>query len=148
MSTRVEGSLSTQLSPFGPQWPVGRAGEAAPIGQQVQQALFGKPKPVVLDPAQFPELVSALRLLRKYRKKLAVMAGDAEDDYDLMLADGTIAQIDEQGTIYVGAKFLAACKGNPELLVGVLAHEIGHRPKRWDSYRKPRQLKREELETI
>jgi hypothetical protein len=148
MSTRVEGGLSTQLSPFGPQWPTAKAGEAAPIGQQVQQALFGKPKPVVLDPAQFPELAAALRLLRKYRKKLATMAGDAEGDYEVVLADGTIAQIDEQGTIYMGARFLAACKGRPELLVGVLAHEIGHRPRRWNSYRKPRQLTRDELDTI
>jgi len=148
MSTRVEGSLSTQLNPFGPQWPTAKAGEAAPVGEQVQQALFGKPKPVVLDPAQFPELAAALRLLRKYRKKLTAMAGDAENEYDLVLADGTIAQIDDQGTVYVGARFLAACKGKPELLVGVLAHEIGHRPKRWNEYRVRKQLTREEIETI
>jgi hypothetical protein len=148
MSTRIEGNLSTRLSPFGPQWPTTKAGQAAPIGEQVQQALFGRPKPPVLDPAQFPQLAASLRLLKKYRKKLANMAGDCEDDFDVVLADDTIAQIDEHGTIYVGARFLAACKGQPELLVGVLAHEIGHRPKRWGAYRQPRQLSKKELESI
>ena len=34
-------------------------------------------------------------------------------------------------TIYVGAKFLQKFLAKPEVLVGVLAHEVGHRPKRW-----------------
>ena len=48
MSRRIEGGLSTQLNPFGPQWPTTKAGETPPIGQQVQQTLFGKAKPAVL----------------------------------------------------------------------------------------------------
>ncbi|MBI3180308.1 MAG: hypothetical protein HYZ27_11645, partial [Deltaproteobacteria bacterium] len=148
MANRIEGGLSTQLNPFGPQWPTARAGETPAIGAQVQQALFGKPKPPVLDPAQFPQLAAQLRLLAGYKKKLALMAGDEEDDYDIVLADGTIAMIDEQGTIYVGAGFLAACGERPEVLVGVLAHEIGHRPKRWRDYPARRQLSHRELEAI
>src|SRR5690606_2207996 len=62
--------------------------------------------------------------------------------------DGTIAMIDEDGRIYVGAGFLAACAEQPEVLVGVLGHEIGHRPKRWREYKTRRQLSREELEML
>jgi hypothetical protein len=148
MAGRIEGGLSTQLNPFGPQWPTGKVGEAPSIGDQVTQTLFGKVKPMVLDPARFPALAEQLRTLNRYKKKLAAMAGDKEDEYDIKLADGTIAMIDEKGTIYVGAKFLAANADAPEVLVGALAHEIGHRPKRWSSYRARRRLTREEIEYI
>jgi hypothetical protein len=148
MSQRIEGGLSTQLNPFGPQWPSTKAGEAPPIGQQVQQALFGKPRPVILDPARFPQLAEQMKLLNKYRRKLATMAGDDEDDYSVLLADGTIAMIDEAGNIFVGAQFMAGFADKPEVLVGALAHEIGHRPKRWGEYRHRRQLTREEIEQI
>ncbi len=148
MSRRIEANISTQLNPFGPQWPSGKVAETRTVGEQVQQALFGRPKPAVLDPAQFPALVESLRLLNKYRKKLAVMAGDEEDDYRIELADGTIAMIDEQGTIYMGEAFVAAFAERPEVLVGALAHEIGHRPKRWGGYRAQRQLTRSELTAI
>lgn len=149
MSSRIDGGLSTQLNPFGPQWPTAsRSQEAPPVGQQVQQTLFGKAKPAVLDPAQHPELMAQLQQLNKFRKKLATMAGDREEDYSVALADGTIAMIDEQGVIYVGAKFLAAFGDTPEVVVGALAHEIGHRPKRWGQYRVRRQLNREEMEYI
>jgi len=146
--TRISGGLSTNLNTLGPQVSSGKAAEAPPVGKQVQNALFGRPKPTVLDPAQFPHLSEQLKLLARYKKKLAVMAGDDEDDYELVLADGTIAMIDEQGNIYVGAGFLQAAKDMPELMVGVLAHEIGHRPKRWNEYRTKRQLTREELEML
>ncbi|MBI5507202.1 MAG: hypothetical protein HY903_00490 [Deltaproteobacteria bacterium] len=148
MAGRIEGGLGTQLNPFGPQWPTARAGEAPSIGEQIQQTLFGKPKPAILDPAAFPQVAEQLKLLHKYKKKLAVMAGDKEDDYDIQLADGGNAMIDQAGTIFVGAKLLALCKEKPEVLVGALAHEIGHRPKRWGSYRVRRQLTREEIEYI
>lgn len=148
MSRRIEGGLSTQLNPFGPQWQSGKAGEVPSVGQQVQQALFGRARPPVLDPAQHPQLAEQLRLLNRYRRKLAVMAGDQEEDYRVVLADGTIAMIDDEGTIYVGAGFLAAHAGVPEVLVGVLAHEIGHRPKRWKNYRVRRQLTDDELAAL
>jgi len=149
MAGRIEGRLSTQLNPFGPQWQgTTKAGEAPAIGQQVEQALFARAKPTVLDPARFPELAAQLRMLNNYKKKLATMAGDREEDYDLQLADGTIAMIDGEGVIYVGAAFLAAHAAKPEVLVGALAHEIGHRPKRWKEYRAKRQLSRDELAYI
>ena len=149
MSSRIEGGISPGLSPFLPPTVSGRAPAEVPsVGQQVQLALFSRPPPVVLDPAQFPALAEQLRVLNKYKKKLAQLAGDDESDYTLHLADDTVAQIDEKGNIYVGAQFLEHAKDTPELLVGVLAHEIGHRPKRWRNYRVRRELTREDLDAL
>ena len=148
MSTRIEGGLSTQLNPFGPDWDAGRTQEAQPVGQQVQNALFGKAKPPLLDPARFPELAHMLAQLYKLKRKFATMAGDKDEDYLLALADGTIAMIDEYGVIYLGAGFMAAHLDQPEVVAGALAHEIGHRPKRWDKYKARKQLTKLQLEEI
>jgi len=59
MAGRIEGKVSTQLNPFGPQWPTAKAGEAPSIGEQVTQTLFGRAKPTVLDPSRFPQLASS-----------------------------------------------------------------------------------------
>jgi hypothetical protein len=86
--------------------------------------------------------------LHAYRKKLARLAGDREDDYDLRLSEGTIAMIDQQGVIYVGKQFLLNHAENLPLLVGVLAHEIGHRPKRWEEYKQENARTKEEIEQL
>ena len=148
MSSRIESGISTQLNPFGPQWPAGRAQEAPSIGEQIRQTLFGRAKPTLLDPAHFPALAAQLSMLARYKKKIAAMAGDRDEDYELALADGTLAMIDEHGTIFVGKGFLTAFAKAPEVLVGALAHEIGHRPKRWGAYQVRRQLSREEIEYL
>jgi hypothetical protein len=149
MSRRIEGGLTSQLNPFGPQWQTNKSPNDVPsVGAQVQQALFSRAKPMVLDPAQYPHLAEQMKLLQKYKKKLSQMAGDKEEDYDVVLCDGGIAQIDENGTIYVGAKFLQKNADNPEVIIGALAHEIGHRPKRWQEYRVRRELTRDELQAL
>lgn len=148
MSTRIEAHVSTQLNPFGPDWKSVQTGQVPDIGQQVQQALFGRPKPPVLDPANFPELAAAIAGLNKYKKKFALLAGDDESEYTIVLADGTIAAIDDAGIIYIGADFLAAHLGKPEVILGALAHEIGHRPKRWKNYKTRRQMSKEELDAL
>ena len=146
--TRIEAGVSAQLNPFGPDWQTAKAEETASVGQQVQAKLFGRIKPPILDPALFPEVAAAMAQLQRFKRKLAVMAGDKDEDYLLALADGTIAMIDEYGVIYVGAGFLRACADKPEILAGVLAHEIGHRPKRWNGYRSDKQLAQGELEAL
>jgi hypothetical protein len=148
--TRIEGSsITSTLNPFSHQTrDTQQAAKAPTVGSQVQQVLFGKAKPPLLDPALFPQLAEQLQLLRKYKKKLATMAGDSDDEYSLYLADGTIAMIDAEGRIFVGAEFLATCTNLPEVLVGVLAHEIGHRPKRWKQYKSQRQLSQQELHRL
>jgi hypothetical protein len=145
---RIEGGISTQLNPYGPQWSTQKAGETPTIGQQVQQTLFGQPRPVVLDAAEYPALCDLLAVLRKYLGKLARMAGDDESDYAVVLADGAIAMIDHLGTIYMGAGFLSAFKDHLDVLVGAMAHEVGHRPKRWAEYRVQRRLNQKEIESI
>ena len=149
--SRIDGGIGTRFNSLNQNLDTantGKSAQAPEVGQQVQQALFGKAKPPVLDLAQFPHLAEQMKFLRKYKKKLAAMAGDEDDDYELVLADGTIAMIDESGRIYVGAKFLSACKDNPEILFGVLAHEIGHQPKRWNKYRERKQLTQGQLEAL
>lgn len=149
MTNRIGGGVSTQLNTFSQQASASAQSKQTPeVGQQVSQALFGRAKPPVLDPAKFPQLAEQLKLLQRYKKKLATMAGDDEDDYDICLADGTIAMIDEEGMIYVGAGFLEACCEEPEILVGVLAHEIGHRPKRWKQYKERKELSVQELQAL
>ena len=111
--TRIEGgTVSTTFSTLQPQAQA-RATETPQVGAQIQEVLFGRAKPPVLDPAKFPALAEQLRLLGRYKSKLAEMAGDRDDDYRLVLADGTIAMIDQEGTIFVGAGFLQACADRP-----------------------------------
>jgi hypothetical protein len=133
-------------NPFGVQ-QTGKKQEPQSLGDQVQDSLFGKKKPPVLDPDD-AECARWMARLEPYRKKLARMAGDREDDYRLLLADGTIAMIDREGTIYVGKTFLLESAAQLALQVGVLAHEIGHRPKRWIEYRSAAPRSREEMEDL
>jgi len=111
----------------------------------MQQSLFGKNKPQIIDSddALTDRLMAELHA---FRKKLARLAGDAPSDYDLTLAEGTIAMIDSQGLIYVGQKFLLSA--DKDTRIGVLAHEIGHRPQRWNEYRQEMPRNREELEDL
>lgn len=150
MSTRrIDAGVSSQLNPFGPQWPTSKNVDDIPsVGDQVKQALFARARPTLLDPAKFPELAAQLKLLSKYKKKLSELAGDEDGDYELVLADGANAQIDENGVIYMGADFLTANQNKPEVLIGALAHEIGHKPKRWSEYKVRRELSREDLEAL
>ncbi len=122
--------------------------QAVSVGAQVQAALFGRPKPPLLDPQRFPELAPLLAKLNRLKRKVAHLAGDADEDYVLLLADSTIAMIDEQGFIYLGAGFLSSTADRPEIMAGVLAHEIGHRPKRWREYRTKKNLEKRELEAL
>jgi hypothetical protein len=146
---RVGGGGTNLLNPFGPQWQRGRAaGEIGSIGQQVQQTLFGKQKPVILDAKNFPHLSQQMMLLKKFRRKITSMIGDSDDEYPMVLADGTIAMIDSEGRIYMGARFLEEQGDEPGVLVGALAHEIGHRPKRWGQYVAERELSKDEMQAI
>lgn len=134
--TRVPGGGVSTRNPFGASFPgkAAKGAEQASLGQQVQQELFGKKKPRELD-ADDKDTAAQLARLHAYKGKLARLAGDDDKDYSLALAEGTIAMIDASGKIYVGKRFLLANADQLELLVGVLAHEIGHRPKRWSEYR-------------
>ncbi len=150
MSRRIEGGVSPQLNPnVTTSSSMASQAEQVPlVGDQIVNALFGRQHPPILDADQFPELAAMIAMLNRFRKKLAVMAGDDEDDYVVVLADGPLAMIDELGTIYFGAGFLLQCKDVPEILVGALAHEIGHRPKRWIEYKVRKKLSVEEMHAL
>jgi hypothetical protein len=147
--SRVSGGISTR-NPFGPNWGKSKAqstGGSQTVGEQVQSELFGKKKPQVLDEDD-ADISRLMGRLHAFRKKLARLAGDEEEDYDLTLAAGTIAMIDDKGLIYVGKGFLLDYAENLDLQVGVLAHEIGHRPKRWNEYRASIPLTKEDKEKL
>ena len=147
---RIKGNMSTQLGTAQQaqtsQKP--RSGEA--VAKRVQENLFGRVRPRLLQAADFPELAELLRMLNGYRRKFAALAGDPEADYTIVLADDAIAAIDEHGTIFMGVAFLKAHRRRPEVLVGALAHEIGHRPKRWRQtrYQIPRDLSGDQLSML
>lgn len=146
--TRVTGGGVSTRNPFGPVGPRAKGAEQAEsLGQQVQQELFGKKKPRVLD-ADDADTAAQMARLHAFAKKLARLAGDDEDDYRLVLADGTIAMIDRSGTIYVGRSFLLAHAHDVDVLVGVVAHEVGHRPRRWDEYRATTPRTKDELHEV
>lgn len=150
MSSRISGGVSAR-NPFGPDWGKargpGQTGNAESVGEQVQSQLFGKKKPPVLDEDD-ADVAAQMARLHAWRKRLARLAGDDEDDYALCLSTGTIAMIDERGLVYIGKEFLLGHMDQPGVLVGVLAHEIGHRPRRWAEYRSAAPVSKEEAEKL
>lgn len=144
--TRVAGG-GLSRNPFG-HVEARRAAEPGSLQQQVEQELFGgKRKPQVVDD-ESRKGEERLALLGAWVKKLARFAGDDEGDYRVRFAKDTIAMIDQQGVIYVGTGFLDAHEHDPAVVVGVLAHEVGHRPKRWRSYRAEQPRTKEELQAL
>ncbi len=149
MGYKISSGMSTTLNPFGPDWS-GPVQQSAPtsVAEQVEDSLFGKKKPPLLNEDDFPEAAEVLAKLDKYRRKICVLIGDPEDDYRLQLADGTIAMIDKNNMIMIGIKFLMKFKDNFPVLVGAIGHEIGHRPKRWAEYKKDKPLNIAELQKL
>jgi hypothetical protein len=149
MSVRIDPQIQSQLNTTQLETP-SQAPQLQPVGEQIQQSLFSRVRPRLLDANDFPELAGLLAVLNKYRRKLALMVGDRDEDYGIVLADDTIAAVDEHGTIFMGVAFLRAHKNNLDVLVGVLAHEIGHRPKRVRqlNVQLPRNLTNAELQAL
>jgi len=145
VSTRVPGGGVTR-NPFGPSWVGGKEASGS-VGEQVQDSLFGRPKPRLLDPDDV-DCAHLMARLHPFRKRLARLAGDDPGDYDLRLAEGTIASIDKEGLIYVGKTFLLTWSEALDVQVGVLAHEIGHRPRRWAEYHALQPQSRDEVEDL
>ena len=133
---RIDPKVASQLNQTSTLNTPGQAGQVGqvqtPVQEKVQQNLFGRPRPMMLDESVFPDLSVLLNMLRRYRRKLGSMV-DEPVDSPIVLAEDTIAAIDADGTIYFGATFLMSHAHVPEILVGVLAHEVGHRPKYWQS---------------
>lgn len=150
MGYKIQSDISTVLNPFGPDWSTApsQVSEATSVAEQVENSLFGRRKPPLLDEDDFPEAAKVLAQLDKYRKKIVLLIGDPETDYYLQLADGTVAMIDAHGMIMVGIRFLMKFKDNMPVLVGAIAHEIGHRPKRWAEYKDRKPLNIADLQKL
>ena len=129
LNVNTPSSTSTQAGQSSNATQVGR-----PLGEQVQRNLFGRPRPQILDEEASPELAAMLATLRSYRAKMDMLAGEPVGGL-LLLSQDTIAAIDEQATIYVGAHFITSYRDRLEVLVGVIAHEVGHRPRYWQGLR-------------
>ncbi len=128
---RITGANVSLRSNVGGQ--TGSARQSAQVGKPVPlgQLLFGKVAPKKLDQRDYPHLKKKMQKARSMKRKLAFLAGDDDDEYDLELADTEVAMIDEKGTIFLGAEFLEQFGDDDEILAGVLGHEVGHRPKTW-----------------
>ena len=110
---------------------------------ELQTVLFGSVLPKVIDERGYPQLAGQLAWVRRHKTKLAAFVGDQDADYDVALAEGMAACIDRNGMIYIGVSLLAMA--TPELMLGVLAHEVGHRPKTWRQYHREQPFARKEL---
>ena len=150
MSTRIDSRISAGLDTSTTLQTPGATRHVPRLGEQIQISLFRAPRPALLDPAAHPHLAAWLRAMGRFRRKLAALAGDQDDDYEVRLASGNNAAIDEHGTIYFGAGLGEAFEDMPPVWVGILAHEIGHRPKRWKEgrYQIPRELSYQELQAL
>ncbi len=142
---RVSGGGVTP-NPFGTAGSTGAQGPQS-LGEQLRDQLFGgkRPRPVESDDPLVDRLMGEMHA---FRRRLARLAGDRPEDYDLQLAEGTIAMIDADGLVSIGLSFLLDHAAERELRIGVLAHEIGHRPQRWIEYRASAPQSRAEAEAL
>ena len=136
--TRVGGG-GLGRNPFGNVGARGHAGQAqetpSSLQGQLERELFGKRKPPREVAPDSADMEARLAWLSAWTKKLARFAGDADDTYSVRLAQDTIAMIDAKGVIFMGLGFLKAHADHDDVVLGVLAHEVGHRPTRWAQLR-------------
>jgi hypothetical protein len=125
--TRVAGGGLASRNPFGVQANGGQR-SVERLHTQVERELFSRRMPAVVEDDDF---AAVMGLLTSWKNRLARLAKEPEESFRVRLCDGTMAMIDASGLIVFGRSFLRAHAGNVPLLVGVLAHEIGHRPRRW-----------------
>lgn len=103
--------------------------DAGPLGQ----LLFGKRPPKRVDRRKYPSLKKALKKLDLSKQQIAEALGAPESFFSIELAEGSNASINRQGQIAFGLELLDRHQRDDELLVAVLAHEIGHAPWTWPS---------------
>ncbi len=93
--------------------------------------LFGKRPPRLVDRRRHPKLKKALAKLGTATAQLAEVLGGHERQFSLALCEGFNASINRHGQIAFGVQLLEQYERDDDFLVGVLAHEIGHRPWEW-----------------
>jgi hypothetical protein len=93
--------------------------------------LFGKRPPRRVDWRRYPSLKRGMRKLRSITGEVAELVGRDEDDFPLSLCEGENAAISREGELFVGVDLLQEHERESELLLGILGHEIGHKPWTW-----------------
>lgn len=121
LSTSTQTSLQTGDSPW-----VKRP-DINPFGQ----LLFGKRPPKLVDRRRYPSLKKALKKLDLSTLQLSEALGAPESFFSVELCEGQNASINRQGQIAFGLELLNEHQRDDEVLVGVLAHEVGHQPWSW-----------------
>lgn len=139
---------SLQRSDMGGQIRQGEAEALPTVGKQLSDNLFTRAQPQTANAQDYPELQAVLVALEPYKRRLAALAGDRDSDYALVLSVDGSAAIDERGLIYLGAGFLRQHRMRMEVLVGAIAHEIGHRPKRMRTLGLKQALNQNELNSL
>lgn len=102
-----------------------------PQPHPVAVLLFGKQPLRRLDRRRFPKLARGMRKLELARDQIADILGVPANVFEIVLAEGSNASISRDGEIAFGKDLLQAHQEDPDLLIGVLGHEIGHQPWTW-----------------
>jgi len=114
---------------------------------RVQKALSQRNPPKELDLNLYVEIHDLWKKLQQHKIKIVDFAGENQNKYELCLSTGFSACIDARGRIYFGIDLLRSFQ-ELSVLIGILAHEIGHRPHLWGRYRTGKQLSRAQLNAI
>lgn len=93
--------------------------------------LFGKQPVRRLDRRKFPRLAKGMRKLELARDQISEILGVPSGTFEIDLAEGGNASISRDGRIAFGIELLEQHQDDPDVLVGVLGHEIGHQPWTW-----------------
>ncbi len=104
-----------------------RRQEEIPLGA----LLFGKKPPKLVDRRKYPSLKKGMKKLDLSKTQIAEALGAPESFFSVELCEGDNASINQNGQIAFGLELLDEHQNENELLVGVLAHEIGHQPWTW-----------------
>lgn len=121
--------ITTTLANLPPAWMSRIVAGSGNLGQSEElKKLLGEPIPKIVNPNDLPRelkaLFAAYGLLQRIRKKLAFLT--RKRGKMILPAKNTISCVDEEENVYVGVDFLAAFKGEEDIIAGVMAHEWGH----------------------
>jgi hypothetical protein len=100
-------------------------------GHPMTILLFGKRPPRLVDRRKHPKLKKALKKLEATVDQIAEIVGRASNAFSVELCEGENASINRDGQIAVGVGLLEEYQGNDAFLVGLLGHEVGHKPWTW-----------------
>lgn len=100
--------------------------------QGVALLLFGKRPPRLLNPRRLTKKQQkGLRKLKTMEEQLCDVMGVAENTFEVALCEGDNACVGQDGLIRFGEKLLEEHGEDHDLLMAIMAHEMGHQPWTW-----------------